>query len=196
MRRRHCRSRARLCVLAVSGVLAAGIAASEAPPVDSEDAFQTFDVAGPLEAPFEAVRAVLLDLESFERWFPAIGAWRVLGRDEEAVRIYGRQGLPWPVRDRDYVVDYRWWEQDGAFLLEATAVPGAEPGPPAGVVRVERMRTEWRIEPDGERTLARYRYQGEMSGLARWLPKIGLRARSRAVLDGLSEELARRAAGP
>ncbi len=182
--------------MALSGVLAAGAAAGETPPADSEDALQTFDVAGSLEAPFQAVRAVLLDLESFERWFPAIDAWRVLGRDEEAVRIYGRQSLPWPVQDRDYVVDYRWWEEDGAFLLEATAVPDAEPAPPDGVVRVEVMRTEWRIEPDGERTRARYRYQGAMGALARWLPKIGLRARSRAVLDGLSEELARRAAGP
>jgi carbon monoxide dehydrogenase subunit G len=196
MRRGHRRSRATPRVLALCGLLVAASASAGPPPAGSEDALRTLDVAGSLEAPFEAVRAVLLDLESFQRWFPAIGAWRVLGRDEEAVRIYGRQSLPWPVQDRDYVVDYRWWEQDGAFLLEATAVPDAEPPAPDGVVRVEVMRTEWRIEPDGERTRARYRYQGEMSGLARWLPKIGLRARSRAVLDGLSEELARRAAGP
>ena len=64
---------------------------------------------------------------------------------------------------------------------------------PDGVVRIETMRTEWRIEPDGEQTRARYRYQGEMSGLARWMPRIGVQARSRAVLDGLADELARRA---
>lgn len=154
------------------------------------------EVRGIVEAPLGAVRSVLLDLEGFGRWFPATGAWRVLARTaEDAARVYGRQTFPWPVADRDYVVDYRWWDEAGAFVLLATALTDAEPTSPEGVVRVERMRTEWRVAAAPNGTAVRYRYEGESLGpVPDWVARASWRSRTPLVIEGLRDELSRRAA--
>ncbi len=151
-------------------------------------------VVGTLDAPFATVREVLLDLEGFSRWFPPLGAWRVLARDEEGARVHGVQALPWPVRDRDYVVRYRGWEDwEGAFFLEATGLPGAAPPPAEGVVRLEDLRSEWRLRATPAGTEARDRYAGSPGGaLPEWVSRIGWQSRTRAVVDGLRREVERR----
>jgi len=98
------------------------------------------EVVGDIAAPLLAVRAVLLDLEGFPRWYPATKEFRVLDRPAaDSALVYGVQALPWPVGDRDYVVEYRWYEESDAFVLLATARVAADPASPAGVVRVERI---------------------------------------------------------
>ena len=176
-----------MAALVLGGTARAQAGAEGAAPLEVE-------VSGVVEAPLAAVREVLLDLEGFAAWFPALGEWRVLSRDERSARVYGRQQLPWPVADRDYVVRYRWWEAEGgAFVLEAVADPTDAPPPRAGVVRLERVRSEWRLEPDGERTRARYRYRGHPGGsLPEWVARVGWRAHTGRVLEGLADEVARR----
>ena len=51
--------------------------------------------------------------------------------------VYGRQALPWPVRDRDYVVRYRWRDApDEEFALIAESVTDEGPPPRDDVLRV------------------------------------------------------------
>ena len=153
-------------------------------------------VTGNLPQPLHEVRDVLLDLAEFGSWFPALGEWRVLSRDLNSALVYGKQNLPWPVRDRDYVVLYRWWMQDDdSFFLEAIAQRDAAPAAPAGVVRLERMRTLWRLRPVGRSTEARYTYSGEAGGLLPdWVARIGWESRTGVVLQALVDEVARRTA--
>lgn len=164
-------------------LLAPGFAAAE-PRVAAE-------AEAELAASPEAVRALLLDLEGFAAWFPTLVEWRVLERGEGQARVYGRQHLPWPVADRDYVARYRWWSEGGVFRLEAVGETGARPPPPEGVVRLERFRSEWRVAAapgGGART--RYRAEGAVEGrLVRWLTRIAWRGETRRVLDGLAEAL-------
>ncbi len=154
-------------------------------------------VTGVVEAPLPLVRDVLLDLERFGRWFPQLREWRVLERLGVVTRVYGRQTFPWPVKDRDYVVLYRWSDTaDGGFSLEATGVADAGPPAPEGVVRLEALRSLWTLSADGGRTHASYLYEGPSSGrLADWLSARGARSRTHAVIDGLAQEVARRAVG-
>jgi hypothetical protein len=154
------------------------------------------EVEGDLAAPLAAVRDVLLDFERFPRWFPATAGFRVLERPTpDTARVYGTQALPWPVGDRDYVVVYRWWEDEGVFVLRAIAEAGVDPPPPKGVVRVERMQTEWRIAAVPGGTAVRYRYAGDTGGrLPGWIAQFGWRSSTGLVIDGLREEVARRAA--
>jgi len=155
------------------------------------------EVTGVIEAPPADVRAVLLDLERFHGWFPAIGEWRVLDRPGgDVARVYGRQALPWPLSDRDYVVEYRWVEEDGVFHLVATALDDAEPAPPKGVVRVVEMRTEWEIVAAPGGTSVRYRYEGDTGGrIPKWAVRAmrsGWRSRASVVIDQLRAEVLRR----
>lgn len=153
------------------------------------------EVVGDIDAPLFAVRAVLLDLERFPRWYPATKEFRVLGRPAtDMALVYGVQALPWPVGDRDYVVEYSWRDEPDAFVLLAIARRDAAPRSPDGVVRVERMRTEWRIEAvPGGGTAVRYRYEGDTGGrLPTWVARLGWRSSTPLVIDGLREEVARR----
>ena len=192
---RRAARRLRLAIGATAAALAlAGGAAAEPPP--DVDAPVQVEVTGTLAAEPEAVRAVLLDLEGFARWFPALDEWRVLSREPGTALVYGRQALPWPVSDRDYVVRYRWQDSpDGSFRLEAVGRPDAGPAPSGGAVRLQRLRSEWRIGPDaGGGTRASYRYEGESGPLPAWVARRAWRSQTRAVLDGLARELERRAA--
>lgn len=163
----------------------------------ADEAAVRIRVTGVVEAPLHEVRAVLHDLEGFGRWFPRLREWRVLERAAGGARVYGRQTFPWPVKDRDYVVDYRWWDTpDGGFALEATGLADAAPPAPEGVVRLHVLRSLWTLRADGPHTRASYTYEGPSSGrLNDLLGRIGARARSRAVIEGLAAEVARRAAG-
>lgn len=183
----------RLLALAPLGLPA--LASAQADPPDPLPSAVV--VARTLDAPLSRVRSVLMDLERFGDWFPSISEWSVLSRDGDSAVVYGRQSFPWPVRDRDYVVRYRW-SPTGAevFLLTALALADAAPRSPPRTVRAEDFRTEWRLEPTGAagaQTLASYRYEGRDEGLfLRWAARLGWRSGAQRVLDGLAEELARR----
>jgi hypothetical protein len=154
------------------------------------------EVAGIVPAPISEVRATLLDLEAFDGWFPGIGEWRVLFRDDSSARIYGAQLLPWPIDDRDYVVRYRWWtEASGAFHLESRAQRDAELQAVPGRVRIEDMRTEWRLQEGGGETEVVYVYEGRTGiPLPGWVLQLGWKGQTGRLLDALAREVARRSA--
>jgi hypothetical protein len=154
----------------------------------------TIEVGDTLDAEIDFVRLTLLDLEAFKRWFPALGDWRVLSRSESTALVYGSQALPWPISDRDYVVRYRWWTGgDGDFHLEARALADASPGPQPGRVRIERMRTEWRLTAEDGRTRVLYVYEGSPGiPLPDWVMRIGWESQTGRLIDALSSEVGRR----
>jgi hypothetical protein len=148
-------------------------------------------VDGVLDASPADVRRVLLDLDEFAEWFPWLAEWRVLSKTDSGAQVYGRQDVPWPGRDRDYVAQYRWWSEEEVFFLEAVGTPDAVPPAPRGVDRVEQFRSEWRIEPDESGgTRARYTAEGPLAGpVRRLLDRYAWRRHSRRVLDGLEAQL-------
>lgn len=151
-------------------------------------------VEGVVEAPMLLVRSVLLDLEGLGDWFPATEDWTVLRREPDSALVYGRQVLPWPVRDRDYVVRYRWRDTpEGEFALLAESVTGVGPAPREDAVRVLRLRSEWRIRAEGPaRTAVRYHYAGDLGGsLPDWVARIGWQSQTGRVIDGLAEAVER-----
>lgn len=149
---------------------------------------------GSIPASFADTRAVLRDVPGFGDWFPSLGEWQVLERSAAGLRIYGRHALPWPVQDRDYVVDYRWWDDDeGRFVVEARARDDAPARP--GVVRLDVLTSRWTLEPRGETSHARYRVTLEPRGeLPRFVEQASWRRESWRLIDALAREVARRAA--
>ncbi len=152
-------------------------------------------VEGRLEAPFAEVRAALLDLRAFGRWFPAMADWRVLEDwgDARRAQVYGRQWLPWPIAHRDYVVEYAWRDSEVGFELEARALADAAPEPPRGVVRIEAMRTRWRVAPSEGGTAVHYHFEGDIGGrLPRWAANAGWRRSTPRLIEALRSEVDRR----
>lgn len=154
-------------------------------------------INGEVRCPLAAVRAVLLDLEGFGNWFPAVARWQVLARRADSARVYGRHRAPWPYRDRDYVVDYRWQTlPGGALQLDARASTGGEPAD-AGVIRIEKLHSRWTIAPvlDGtaDRTAVRYEItSAPPTRSPRWLERAAQRRAGEQLVAALASELARR----
>ncbi len=147
-----------------------------------------------VDRPPARVREVLLDLEGFPRWIENLSEWRVLARDASGVRIYGRHALPWPLRDRDYVVRYAWRSEPGdRFVLEARSVD-APPTARDGVVRLVRVYSRWEVDPDGPAaSRVRYTYNGELGGrVPGFLVESAWRSQAPRSLQRLTEEVARR----
>ena len=174
--------------------LLASIAAGE----ESEPSWLRAESTGVIDAPFEEVRRVLLDLEGFGRWFPTVVEWRVLARDDREARVYGRQGFPWPVADRDYVARYRWRSTGDALALEARGIAVDEPAPEARVVRLDAFRSEWQAAPAGTgATRVSYAAEGPVdSWLVRTLAGLAWQGETARVVDALRGEVARRASAP
>lgn len=166
-------------------------------PVRAEEPPLHVVVEGRVEAPLATVRATLLDLESFGRWFPSTEEWSVLSRQEGTALVYGRLVLPWPVDDRDYVARYTWSDTvDGGLEIRAAGGAAGGPEPRAGVVRVDDMRTNWRIGPDGEGTQVRYEYVGSAGGtLPEWVARIGWEMQTGILLESLEREVESRREG-
>ena len=91
------------------------------------------------------------------------------------------------------MVRYRWWEDSlGHFFLEAVALEDAMPAPAPGVVRIEAMRTLWRLVPQGQDTEVLYTYRGELGvPLPEWVVKIGWRSETKRVIEALAAEVKR-----
>ena len=167
-----------------------GAAMAKAP----ESADLEVTVSGVLDAPVAEVWRVLLDLPGFADWYPATGDWQVLERGTKTALVYGHQKLPWPIRDRHYVVRYRWWARGlNEFLLEARATDDPVPRGHSGRRRVHRMRTLWHLRAEGESTHVRYTYSGETGGpLPRWVNELGWQRGAQAVITSLRGEVEQR----
>ena len=174
-----------------SGTLAEPPSENESQSDDGEQSFLRAEASGSVAAPFTEVLETLLDLDHFPRWFPGLAEWRVLSRDASSAVVYGRQSLPWPFRDRDYVVVYRWWRNGSAFHLEATAQRNADPPTRDGVLRLESFRSEWQIRPGpGSGTRAQYSAEGPVEGrIVRWLESRNWRRHTHRVIDALAHEV-------
>jgi hypothetical protein len=100
------------------------------------------------------------------------------------------------MRDRDYLVLYRWRDLVGdRFTLEATAQVDALPKPGRRVIRVERMRTVWTLLASGQQTETQYLYEGDPGmSLPDWLARYRWQSHTNAVIEELAREVERRRA--
>lgn len=148
---------------------------------------------GLLAVEISRARAVLRDVPAFGEWFPSLGEWQVLAGSEAGYRIHGRHDLPWPMRDRDYVVDYRWRDgTDGAFELVARAGTDGPPPEPR-VVRLDVLESRWRLEPVEGGTRVHYTVRFLPRGdLPRWIEGPSWRRESWRLVDALDREIERR----
>ena len=119
---------------------------------------------GEIAAPIDRVIAHLLDFEGAKKVVPRLGEVRVLERRSNMAVVYQRFDLPWPISDRDWVLD-EWWERDGdRFRMQWNDDDGRAPAA-RHVVRVSPMRGYWELTatPRGT-TLLRYVFLANLGG--------------------------------
>lgn len=125
-----------------------------------------------IEAPAEALVALLRDSDRFKEWFPNTPESKLLDRTGNVSHQYSVMDAPWPVSDRDNVfrsVLSRNTES-GTVEVALTANPDHYPEQ-SGRVRVRHARGLWRFEPLGE-SRTRVTFQMHLDpggGVPEWL---------------------------
>ena len=124
-------------------------------------------IRGTAELPADAarVREALLEFEQYPRIFsPAVARAEVLERAGSSARVHLVWPYPFPLRDRDAVVRYRWEDlPGGGFRLSWDS--DSRSGDPRKGVRIAQVAGETDVEPLGSgRCRVAYTFLGELGG--------------------------------
>jgi hypothetical protein len=154
---------------------------------------------GLIEATPDEVMAHLTAFETLPRYVPKLERVQVMSRREGEAVVYFYFDLPWPVKNRDYTVHYRW-QRDGDGHVRMFVEAANELGPPPGdAIRVGLLRAMWELSPaPGGRTFARYVVLADFAGsLTRSMLEQAAWRQPLETLRGVRKALAgRRAAHP
>lgn len=95
----------------------------------------------------EAVKALILDLDTYTEWQHNCSSSRILHKNNENdLYSYSLTDAPWPVQDREAIVRTQVSEKEGVITLKMTATPDYIKST-EGVVRVPKMTGFWQITP-------------------------------------------------
>lgn len=142
----------------------------------------------------DEILAVLLDVPAYRQWVPdcaeatvlrKTGAWRRL--------IYTRTELPWPVLDREAIIDQEVFFVRAPTLVKVffKAVPAPEVPRAAGTVRTDFAEGSYTIEAlDADRSRVTYLVEADPGGaVPDWLVRMQSRRNPLGTLSGLRRRL-------
>lgn len=103
-----------------------------------------------VEVKLERILELLRDSNQFKSWFPNTRESRLLARDGNVSYQYSVMGTPWPMKDRDNVLQSVTTrdESTGVVHIETTAVPNYYPVQ-KGRFRVQKAHGTWTLRPIG-----------------------------------------------
>jgi hypothetical protein len=127
-----------------------------------------FKAVGPVDAPTQAVSAVIDDFQNYPKFMPSVTECRLIRKESDSVVGYQRLS-PKVCADRDYTLRVwkeSWRAPDGLVFMSHWS-PANELGPPEtkGVVRVKLCQGKWLLEPEGiTKTRATYSIYTDTGG--------------------------------
>ena len=127
-----------------------------------------FKAVGPVDAPSQAVSAVIDDFQNYPKFMPSVTECRLIRKEGDSIVGYQRLS-PKVCADRDYTLRVwkeSWRAPDGLVFMSHWS-PANELGPPEqkGVVRVKLCEGKWLLEPEGvTKTRATYSIYTDTGG--------------------------------
>jgi len=151
---------------------------------------------GVVEASVVEVLAVVLDAGRHHEWVFSCSDSSLIEQTTETTGIiYNRTATPWPVPDRDVVLDSEVEPIDGEreILVRFFATEHAQRPPEDGVVRMTYLRGHYHLWDEGQgRTRVEYQVDSDPGGrLPTWLATRGTREMPLESLRGLRAQLVR-----
>lgn len=155
-----------------------------------------FRGVGWVDAPLLEVLAVITDAERHHEWIFSCSASALVAQTSEASGIvYNRTDAPWPVPDRDVVLDSRVELVDGEreVIVRFSATEHPERPPTDGVVRMTYLQGHYHLWAEGDaRTRVEYQVDSDPGGtLPTWLASRGTREMPLETLRALRAQLVR-----
>ena len=121
---------------------------------------------GRVDATPAAIFHRISNFEELPRMFPTLDRVEVRRRDESSALVWFHYDLPWPLSDREYSAEHRWWtEPSGTIVLDVEGVDGEQPHD--GAVEVERVLTRIVMTPldGGAASEVEYLFRADMAGM-------------------------------
>ena len=121
---------------------------------------------GRVDATPAAIFHRISNFEELPHMFPTLDRVEVRRRDESSALVWFHYDLPWPLSDREYSAEHRWWtEPSGTIVLDVEGVDGERPHD--GAVEVERVLTRIVMAPrdGGAASEVEYLFRADMAGL-------------------------------
>ncbi|MEM9454606.1 MAG: START domain-containing protein [Myxococcota bacterium] len=155
-----------------------------------------FRGVGVVDAPLLEVFAVVLDADRHHEWIFSCSASGLVAQNTEiSAVVYNRTATPWPVPDRDVVLDSRVEVIDGEreIVVRFFATEHPQKPPEDGVVRMTYLRGHYHLWAEGEgRTRVEYQVDSDPGGrLPTWLATRGTREMPLESLKGLRAQVAK-----
>jgi hypothetical protein len=155
-----------------------------------------FRGVGVVDAPLLAVLAVVTDAERHREWIFSCSASALVAQTSETTGVvYNRTDTPWPVPDRDVVLDSRVELVDGEreVIVRFSATVHPERPPEDGVVRMTYLEGHYHLwAQDDAHTRVEYQVDSDPGGsLPTWLATRGTRDMPLETLRSLRTQLAR-----
>ncbi len=101
----------------------------------------------------DAAKKLLLDLPSYTEWqHNCIESSILKTNNENDIIGISLTDAPWPVQDREAIVQTKVVEKNGSIYLNMTALPDYIKAK-NGVVRIPKMTGFWKITPNGDGTV-------------------------------------------
>jgi hypothetical protein len=155
-----------------------------------------FRGVGRVDAPLLEVLAVVTDAERHQEWIFSCSDSALVEQTSETTGIvYNRTDTPWPVPDRDVVLDSRVEVIDGEreVIVRFAAIEHPKRPPTDGVVRMPYLRGHYHLWSEGDtRTRVEYQVDGDPGGtLPTWLAARGTRDMPLETLRALRTQLVR-----
>jgi hypothetical protein len=125
---------------------------------------------GEVDAPAEAIFERICNFEALPSMYPRLDGVRVLERGETSALVYFHYNLPWPLSDRSYTAQHRWWK-DAAGTIVLDIEDASALGPADGAVHVKRLFARMSFMPLGAGASAEVDYllRADVAGL---LPRV------------------------
>lgn len=155
-----------------------------------------FRGVGTVDAPLLEVLAVVTDAERHHEWiFSCSASGLVAQNTDTSAIVYNRTATPWPVPDRDVVLDSRVEVIDAEREIVVRFFATEHPRRPAedGVVRMTYLRGHYHLwAEDAGRTRVEYQVDSDPGGrLPTWLATRGTRDMPLESLKGLRAQVAK-----
>lgn len=171
-----------------------GIAITSRPSEHSP--LPVFRGVGVVDAPLLEVLAVVTDAERHQEWIFACSASGLVAQTSDATGIvYNRTATPWPVPDRDVVLDSRVEIIDGEREVMVRFSATEHPDRPVerGVVRMTYLHGHYHLwAEDATHTRVEYQVDSDPGGsLPTWLATRGTRDMPLETLRALRSQLVR-----
>jgi len=153
---------------------------------------------GVVDAPIAALLATFLDVEHATEWMDQCnGSSIVEDAGERHKIVYNRTHAPWPVADRDAVLDnvLSFDERERRVRLEFSSVTHPRKGAVDGVVRMPFLRGHWYLWPEagGRKTRVEYQVHADPGGLLpAFLVNYASKDLPKKTIAGLRAQLKRR----